>query len=583
MRADGTAANKAAATSCSDASTAMSVTKHNAETFSDDDIIDGCKSVSTFTSIIIPPSSGSSEHPITYQHFIIDGGGTNDYGINSLKNWIVYDDLTITGTDVMAYRLNGENNVITNCSTTLTVGKVVTFVNDGEISNCTLVHTGSSGTANELIYSEMVGAADIVTINNNDITYNANDYMLFVRGDGVHNYTNNRVTVSGGAPLGLVYVNYATESGTLNITGTNTITNSVLIAESPIWINNGTWDLDIDGLTYNGSSNTAENEEIIYILNQAEPIVQNTHITTYNSVPHITLKSTGTASGVPQILNNTDIVLNGTTSYVYEVGTETTSAGDNNLDGTIISGNDITGPGASGTTHSIFVGYNKNAVIKNNRVRDIAYAVVLKGTTGITEYTAGGVWNNIFDTTLYGVRLKGVDDVKLINNDLIDTPLNISENLGSDPSTGTVIKNNIFYSSVEAGLINILDTSAITTTDWSNNIMYTSGNLYVAYQGDSKNYAEWVAAGYNTNSQNADPLLDPTTYKLMPGSPAINAGDPDTCATLVDSTDYDGLITCKDSLPVGNWRPSPYTGRTGVDIGPYGVHEDDRDVRVIVQ
>jgi hypothetical protein len=81
----------------------------------------------------------------------------------------------------------------------------------------------------------------------------------------------------------------------------------------------------------------------------------------------------------------------------------------------------------------------------------------------------------------------------------------------------------------------------------------------------------------------SDPLLNPTTYIPAENSPAINAGDPTTCVTLVDSTDYDGLITCKDSLPVGNWRPSPYTGASGVDIGPYGVHEDNRDISVIIQ
>ena len=43
MRADGVAANKTAATSCSAASTAMSVITHNAESFLPDDIIYLCE------------------------------------------------------------------------------------------------------------------------------------------------------------------------------------------------------------------------------------------------------------------------------------------------------------------------------------------------------------------------------------------------------------------------------------------------------------------------------------------------------------------------------------------------------------
>ncbi len=66
MRADGTAAGKSAATSCSSATTAMSVASHNKQTFSPDDVIYLCGSGGTFTSSIIVPSSGTEGHPITY-------------------------------------------------------------------------------------------------------------------------------------------------------------------------------------------------------------------------------------------------------------------------------------------------------------------------------------------------------------------------------------------------------------------------------------------------------------------------------------------------------------------------------------
>jgi len=67
-RADGSAANKGAATSCSDASTSMNATVLNGETFSAGDIITNCgDDVGGITrTTIVPPSSGSSGSPITF-------------------------------------------------------------------------------------------------------------------------------------------------------------------------------------------------------------------------------------------------------------------------------------------------------------------------------------------------------------------------------------------------------------------------------------------------------------------------------------------------------------------------------------
>lgn len=68
MRADGTAANKAAATSCSAASSAMSIATHNAETFSADDVINLCDDGGEYKTWINAPSSGTEGHPIIYKN-----------------------------------------------------------------------------------------------------------------------------------------------------------------------------------------------------------------------------------------------------------------------------------------------------------------------------------------------------------------------------------------------------------------------------------------------------------------------------------------------------------------------------------
>src|SRR5262245_66256136 len=66
MRADGTATNKGAATSCASAATAMSVSVHNSETFSPGDTIYVCDSGGAYTAEMVLPSSGLPGSPITY-------------------------------------------------------------------------------------------------------------------------------------------------------------------------------------------------------------------------------------------------------------------------------------------------------------------------------------------------------------------------------------------------------------------------------------------------------------------------------------------------------------------------------------
>ncbi len=66
MRADGSAANKAAATSAGAASTSMDIAKHNSETFSAGDIIVVSDAGGIYRAILTPPSSGSSGSPIVY-------------------------------------------------------------------------------------------------------------------------------------------------------------------------------------------------------------------------------------------------------------------------------------------------------------------------------------------------------------------------------------------------------------------------------------------------------------------------------------------------------------------------------------
>lgn len=130
MRADGTAANKAAATGpASDASKCMSIATHNGETFSGGDIINISSQGGTYTTILAIPSSGSSGNPIIYQAIsgetpIFDMGGLETDCITvQNKSYLTFDGLTLkdpTARSIYISVLNStiSNFIIQNCTFT---------------------------------------------------------------------------------------------------------------------------------------------------------------------------------------------------------------------------------------------------------------------------------------------------------------------------------------------------------------------------------------------------------------------------------------------------------------------------------
>jgi len=109
MRADGTASNKAAATSCSSASTAMSVATHNSQIFSPDDVICLCDDGGVYKTSIIVPSTGTRGHPIVYRNangktpvidvsYLDSSSGWTDLGTGiytkqlSVRPWVMWEN-----------------------------------------------------------------------------------------------------------------------------------------------------------------------------------------------------------------------------------------------------------------------------------------------------------------------------------------------------------------------------------------------------------------------------------------------------------------------------------------------------------
>ena len=112
-RADGSAANKGAATSCSAAATSMDATVLNGETFSAGDIITNCgDDVGGITRVqLTPPSSGSDGSPITFN---CADGKTCTYSGGELVTLSGFAQVTDGGADSDIIFDNFDDNDFTN-------------------------------------------------------------------------------------------------------------------------------------------------------------------------------------------------------------------------------------------------------------------------------------------------------------------------------------------------------------------------------------------------------------------------------------------------------------------------------------
>ena len=217
---------------------------------------------------------------------------------------------------------------------------------------------------------------------------------------------------------------------------------------------------------------------------------------------------------------NNSLTSSNTSGYQLNAGDEVPASSNDYLDGSVITGNRITYTGAPSGTHGIFVGYNKNDIIKYNYSDASPYGIVLKaGNNGTTMTDASGVVAyNIFRNNFIGVLAKGFSGAKIYNNTFYNSmsvanssaTIFIQENDGTGgnnaPSTGTKIYNNIFYQTQSIPMIYIRDANCITGFASDYNVFYcANGNPWFVYGGVIKTLAQWQALGYDTHSVVVNP------------------------------------------------------------------------------
>ncbi len=275
---------------------------------------------------------------------------------------------------------------------------------------------------------------------------------------------------------------------------------------------------------------------------------------------------------------NNSISTSNTTGYILEAGDEGMAAGNNNLDAAVITGNKFLWTGTPGTpiTHGVFVGYNKNDNIQYNYLNAVPYGMVIKsGESGTNmSYASGGVAYNIIKNSGIGIRIKGMNNVQIFNNTFYDNLsvgdyfifITSNNDLGTGvASTGTKIKNNIFYSTTQLYNIYIETGSDPATSDVDYNLYYCeAGTPLFNYHGTSKTFAQWQSLGFDAHSVVVNPSFVNTT-DFLPTS-RLNYG------TNLGTTWQNGLstsaswvvnVTPSISVQNGSWQVGARVFTTG--------------------
>jgi len=221
------------------------------------------------------------------------------------------------------------------------------------------------------------------------------------------------------------------------------------------------------------------------------------------------------------IFRNNSVTSVNSGGYMLQAGDEAPGPTNNNLDGEIISGNKFIWNGidiAATITHGIFLGYNKNVIVKYNYLYRIPTGIVLK-SNGMTNVSGGVAYNIINKTGTIGVVVKGMNGINIFNNTFYSdqvkwtsklkpgTPyglVDIYANDGLKPlqySKGTKIRNNIFYTVHQICNINIVEEADAVGFESDYNLFWCeSGTPMFKYLGVEKTFAEWQALGYDTHS-----------------------------------------------------------------------------------
>ena len=205
--------------------------------------------------------------------------------------------------------------------------------------------------------------------------------------------------------------------------------------------------------------------------------------------------------------------------YQLLAGDEGPHDNNNNLDGSVITGNRFSWSGTDmvAIPHGLFTGHNINVVVKYNYLNNVPMGIIRKSSTNMVN-TGGGVAYNIVKGGAVGIVVKGISNVRIYNNTIYGsrTPsqtwrplIHIYTNTdfgGYSVAHGTKIYNNVFYTRYRTHAITIQDAESLTGLECDYNIYWSEAGTPVFNVGGSeRTFAQWQAMGFDKHSVVVNP------------------------------------------------------------------------------
>jgi hypothetical protein len=238
-------------------------------------------------------------------------------------------------------------------------------------------------------------------------------------------------------------------------------------------------------------------------------------------------------------IHNNYIVDYAHATHVLSVGTEEPSDGDNKITGIVIEKNTVLchryfAPNEQIITHTIYVGFQPNAIVRYNYVNGGGINYIIKGSVATANTTGYVAYNVSVNAHAQDFFIKGISGYVIYGNTAyknngvllanIARCIYLTSNLGDDAADNTLIRNNILIdeSNGSSILIDILTATGVVS---NNNVMYNAvgfyGNTSVS---TNRSFAEWQALGYDANSIDSNiPFNNVATFKMWPVTPVAGA------------------------------------------------------------